>query len=191
MLLQFDQLPAAQAVIAMCSDGCRYVCDQASCEPFVAHCGASFKLCLVGKDDYLTTGRQGRSRTTAGRRTWILGALRNASVAERNRYSQPVSEGCAHCGVTASSIVDELGPHWLGHNTQRVCKVCGKRWCTELPRECWEPRWSLCSPDCKRAWYRGTRRVCVVCGSPMPGRRADAKTCSGRCRVALHRASKG
>lgn len=34
-------------------------------------------------------------------------------------------------------------------------------------------------------------RGCAVCGQPMPGRRRHARTCSGRCRVALHRRPQG
>lgn len=30
-------------------------------------------------------------------------------------------------------------------------------------------------------------RICCVCGADLTGRRRDAKTCEGACRVALHR----
>lgn len=32
-----------------------------------------------------------------------------------------------------------------------------------------------------------TRKPCENCGRPMWAQRSDARTCSGRCRVALHR----
>jgi hypothetical protein len=139
------------------------------------------RLYLTG----LRSNRTGGAR--AASRTWILGAQGNACSEARRCYGPPAPEGCQHCGVTATRVTTEFGPHWLGHNAQRVCKRCGKRWCTERPRESWGLLWSFCSPACKRAWDRGAGRVCAVCGVPMPGRRADAKTCSGACRVALHR----
>lgn len=41
---------------------------------------------------------------------------------------------------------------------------------------------------CPTCWLavRGTARICAMCGAPLTGY-ANRKTCSVRCRVALHR----
>jgi hypothetical protein len=70
------------------------------------------------------------------------------------------------------------------------CRICGE-WGYQPFRYGRKPHY--CSPACRpqpesRAKPRATIR-CVQCGEFFSPKRADARTCSGKCRVALHRAA--
>jgi predicted nucleic acid-binding Zn ribbon protein len=56
-----------------------------------------------------------------------------------------------------------------------------------------EARRRFCSETCQKKWHNARRKkrpkhqhVCVVCKMPFEGR-ADAKVCSNKCQVRLHR----
>lgn len=59
-----------------------------------------------------------------------------------------------------------------------------------------EARRRFCSETCQKKWHNARRakrpkhqHVCVVCSMPFEGR-ADAKVCSNKCAVRMHRIKK-
>jgi predicted nucleic acid-binding Zn ribbon protein len=124
-----------------------------------------------------------RVRTYWGRAT-VLGYL----------VSTPIVSMCETHGKAA--MLDKA--RWRGYSyppaNPKPCDACRRLVVDPYPRE---RRHTFCSRRCERdhraALARERRRdargrlVCPVCGKEFEPRRADARTCSNRCRQAAHR----
>lgn len=83
--------------------------------------------------------------------------------------------------------------HWKRHSRRAPCLRCGRTVGTRS-----RARLTFCSDRCEWTWRNRQRRShraaqslpCASCGEPLTGRRASARTCSGRCRQRAHRAGK-
>jgi hypothetical protein len=117
--------------------------------------------------------------------------------------------GCAaHWGgMTAPPKIEPWRLDWGDPNWRPIldewypiadCQGCGRaRWQYDNALEQWRiSRSPVCSQQCRRHVRRWTRRRAVEyqltcirpgCGRRFTAKRRDARTCSPRCRVAVHR----
>jgi uncharacterized OB-fold protein len=105
--------------------------------------------------------------------------------------------GCPHEAITVKvgrRTIDWLCEQHFASRFGATCDVCGEVFVPPYgPR-----RRRFCSDECRRAHDRQRKawtpvvhveQSCAQCGELFVPARSDARYCSGRCRVAAHRAS--
>jgi hypothetical protein len=115
------------------------------------------------------------------------------SVRPLGRFA-PHCEACRRSGLTL-----DLWPGTRGYLDLGPCEGCGRTVHRALTRR---PQTVACCDECRKVIRRRRarqrrldRRIvdtgrCSWCGDPFTPARRDARYCSGRCRVAAHRAGR-
>lgn len=88
-------------------------------------------------------------------------------------HHAPTFPGRTHVGANGKEYTDQRHWYWCPYGQHVITD------------------WNGCGPGAHTATKRRTREpiICANCGTVFTPSRSDARTCSGRCRVALHRRS--